>query len=300
MSTVDQDRNRHFPEPSIKYPFYVEQCGISQCKPDYFIQRTLETSNVYVAEYIVSGKGTLIVNGEELHPEADDFYLLQPGTPHEYFADPEDPWFKLYVNCYGAFCESIVRAYGLSNTVLVKGCDVRKEMEELCAYAMEEHPTARIMAYCAGKFTEILAMVSAARIDGKRSTDSEEVNLLCDYLDQNMQRMVSISELSHLIYRSPDYTIKLFKREIGSTPYDYQLIRKMNICKQLLCTTNGSIAGIAQTLGYDDPQHFSKLFRKKCGMSPREYRNQFRMSDADHEPWISRPNPWAAHEKSVK
>ncbi len=284
------DRTKHFPEPSVRYPFYVEQCGLQSCSPSYHITRTLETSNVYVAEYIISGKGTLVLNGLEYHPEAGDFYLLQPGTPHEYYTDPEDPWVKIYVNCYGALCENLVRAYGLSNTVVVQGCDVFHTLEELYQYACEERPTSEVMAHCAGKFTELLALVSSMRLQGKRSTDSEEVNLLCDYMDQNTHRMISIAELCHLIYRSPDYTIKLFKREIGSTPYDYQLMQKMNICKRLLCTTGSSISRIGPTLGYDDPQHFSKLFRKKCGMSPREYRNQFRTSTADHEPWISRPN----------
>ena len=34
---------------------------------------------------------------------------------------------------------------------------------------------------------------------------------LCDFLNANTQRTVSVTELSNLIYRSPDYTIKLFK-----------------------------------------------------------------------------------------
>ena len=288
---IGENEIKRFSEPAVRYPFCVEQCGIEYCSTHYHIIRSIVTSNVYVAEYVISGKGTLLVNGEEYHPGEGDFYLLQPGIPHEYYSDPADPWLKMHINCYGVLCESLISAYGLSNTVLVPSCNVLAEFEELFRIAKENRPTEEIMACCAGRFTELIAMVSAIRMQGKSRTDNTEVNMLCDYLDHNMHRIVSISELSGVIFRSPDYTIKLFKREIGSTPYDYQLTQKLNIAMRMLCNSESSVSSIAQSLGFDDPQHFSKLFRKKCGTSPRNYRNQFRQAKTDHEPWLSRPTP---------
>ena len=265
---------KHFVVPPTPQPFWIELTGVSYCDETYRISRTLQTSNVYVIEYIIEGTGTLIVKSQEYHPSAGDFYLLQPGIEHEYYSSGDHPWTKIFANVYGAMCQQIVDVYGLSNTVHIKNCDVRQPLQELIDIANSlDLKESEIMTRCAGKFVEILA--NAALKNNISQTSNAEANILCDFLNANTQRMVSVAELSHLIYRSPDYTIKLFKRTFGYTPYDYQIRQKMNICKRRLCTSNDSISDIAYELGYADPQHFSKLFKSRCGISPRQYRNAF-------------------------
>lgn len=278
---------KHFGEPAIDQPFWVELVGTSYCDYTYKISRTLEASNVYVAEYIIKGTGTLKVGGKEYHPSAGDFYMLQPGTPHEYYSSAHDPWVKIFANVYGPLCHSVVEDYGLINTVLVQNCDVQKNLQEIIDIACNSQLLeSQIMIRCAGKFVELMANVSAAVHSEMMGTGNTEVNLLCDFLNANIHRNVSISELSRLIFRSSDYTIKLFKKVVGDTPYDYQLKRKMELCKRRLCTSNDSISDIASELGYTDPQHFSKLFKSKCGLSPRQYRNRYMSSKEGHDGYL--------------
>ncbi len=265
---------KHFVAPPAPQPFWIELTGTSYCDETYRISRTLQAANVYVIEYIIEGTGTLIVNSREYHPSAGDFYLLQPGIEHEYYSSGDRPWTKIFANVYGSMCRQIVDVYGLSNTVHIKNCDVRRPLQELIDTANSlDLKESEIMTRCAGKFVEVLA--DAALKNNTNQTNNAEANILCDFLNANTQRMVSVAELSHLIYRSPDYTIKLFKRTFGYTPYDYQIRQKMNICKRRLCTSDDSISDIAYELGYADPQHFSKLFKSRCGISPRQYRNTF-------------------------
>ena len=93
-------------------------------------------------------------------------------------------------------------------------------------------------------------------------------------LDGNVHRLVSNAELAAQIFRSADYCVKLFKKEFGTTPYDYQLTQKMSLAKQMLRQTAIPIAELASALGYSDAHYFSGLFKQKCGMSPRAYRKQ--------------------------
>ena len=87
-----------------------------------------------------------------------------------------------------------------------------------------------------------------------------------------MGQIVTIKELSDLIYRSPDYSIKHFKAEVGITPYQYLLKRKMSIAKRLLRDTALPIREVALQLGYEDAHYFSGLFKKETGMPQGRFR----------------------------
>lgn len=45
--------------------------------------------------------------------------------------------------------------------------------------------------------------------------------------------------------------------------------------KNLLITSEMSVAEIAYTLGFEHPQSFSKLFRRKVDCSPVQFRERF-------------------------
>ena len=120
-----------------------------------------------------------------------------------------------------------------------------------------------------GIFVEILSGLSRCHSESKYSS---EVLVLKRFLDDNTDRIISSRELSALIFRSPDYCQKLFLKELGTTPYEYQLKNKINIAKTYLANTNMSIGQISEALGYSDQHHFSNLFKSKCGISPFAWR----------------------------
>lgn len=271
--TIYKEEIKYFAKAPESCPFGIEMTGTSYCDSSYYISRTLEASNVYVLEYIIEGEGTIHVNSKEYHPQTGDFYLLQPGKPHEYYSSAEQPWVKLFVNLYGPLCKAVIDTYGLTDTVLVKNCDVRGLFEALLQTANEpELPDDMVFNRCAGKFVEIIARVSS-HISDENPLHSEEAIRMRQYVDKNTHRFVSVAELADSISRSLDYTAKLFKAEFDITPYEYQIRQKMDICKRLLSTTSTPIHKIAESLGYIDQQYFSRLFKKRCGMSPRVYRS---------------------------
>ena len=66
-------------------PFNVLLAGVSYCDGTYRIERKPE--NLYSFEYIYSGKGMLVIDGQRLEPRAGDVYFLKRGIPHCYWSD---------------------------------------------------------------------------------------------------------------------------------------------------------------------------------------------------------------------
>ena len=120
-----------------------------------------------------------------------------------------------------------------------------------------------------GIFIEILCSLSLAESEAHHSVEALKMK---EFLDENIHRLVSATELSRVIFRSSDYCLKLFKREFGVTPYAYQINRKMELAKYFLSKTEMSVEEIAESLGYCDVHYFSNLFINKCGIRPSAYR----------------------------
>ena len=68
----------------------------------------------------------------------------------------------------------------------------------------------------------------------------------------------------------------VFKDEMGTSPMQYVMHRRMGEAQTLLMDTNLSIGDIADCLGYTNPWNFSTAFGKCVGMTPSQYRQSFR------------------------
>lgn len=101
-------------------------------------------------------------------------------------------------------------------------------------------------------------------------------DLICDildFLDQNINRSISIGELSYHFYFNKDYIMRLFKKEMHCTITEY--INRLRIFSSLtdLQETNLSILSVGINHGFISLEYYSEMFRKIMGVSPTVYRN---------------------------
>jgi transcriptional regulator GlxA family with amidase domain len=67
-----------------------------------------------------------------------------------------------------------------------------------------------------------------------------------------------------------------FRQATGRTPVQYLQQVRLDHAKELLRTSNLSVAEVAFSSGYPDASYFSAQFRKSISLSPREYRDLVR------------------------
>ncbi len=254
-----------------KAPFYISLAGVTYPSPTYHITRT--KADTFVIEYVTDGAGYVFANGKMNYVGKDTVYLLVSGEKHDYYADSENPFKKIFLNLSGDFCKQLLLAYGLSGKHFFDGNGLKPTFEKITHIISSDMPDSEMQTTLQGIFVEIISKLSIATQETKHS---EEALKLKNYLDSNISRLVSTAELAKTIFRSQDYCQKLFSREFGITPYAYQLERKMQTAKSLLADTDLSVGEIAEKLGYTDIHYFSNLFQKKCSCRPTEYRKSRR------------------------
>ena len=264
--------DRRFLMHDRAHPFAPALIGISFCTPGkYHITRG--NSPFTVVEYILEGEGYVMKDGEFRLAEKDQVYICPANIPHDYYSSYDKPWTKIWMNIYGNIPLLVLKEYGLSGTVIMNAASLKPLFEEVRALIYSEKSNEECRKDILALFMRIVQELFLLK---NQETFSNEANTMKLYLDNNKHRIVSNAELSSHIYRSPDYCVKLFKQEFGTTPYNYQIEQKIATACQMLTQTDISISELSSALGYSDAHYFSNLFKSKCTLSPKEYRKQYK------------------------
>ena len=94
------------------------------------------------------------------------------------------------------------------------------------------------------------------------------------YIQLNLGKPLTVTSLASLVSLHPDYLSRLFVRMTGQRPLSYIHNKRIERAQHLIVTTDMSLSQIAETLGFDNVQHFSKVFRKITSLTPGRYREQ--------------------------
>lgn len=252
-------------------PFYVELAGISYPNPNYDIQR--ERSDIYVLEYIISGTGTVEVDGKIFHPTAGDVYLLPRGSRHHYYASREDPFHKIWMNVSGDLCPQLIRLYRLSGKYHFRNIDLREQFERFLKICQDRDTDIRVLCdRCSLVFLEILQHLS--RHMEQKSAANEYAAQAKDFCDRNIYQKITVNDAAKHVGLSVSQLNRLFKQEYDSTVYAYILSNKISTAKALLTGTSMAVSEIAFLLKFADEHYFTNIFKQKTQMTPTQFRNR--------------------------
>ena len=99
------------------------------------------------------------------------------------------------------------------------------------------------------------------------------VDAAIKYIEKNYSDyFLSLSKVAESLHISSDYLGKLFKTHLNTNYTNFVADYRFKKAKELLKTTDMSIAQIGNAVGYNDIQYFRKIFKKKSGFSPVAYR----------------------------
>ena len=141
-------------------------------------------------------------------------------------------------------------------------------------------PEAIRKGYLKVKILELLLFLSAMELDSsalaERRISNTQVELakrIGAYLSANMDRRITLEELSNSFHMSQSALKSCFRAVYGESVYSYIRAQKMQCAAADLRRSEMSIMEIAGRYGYDNGSKFAKAFRDTVGMSPTEYRN---------------------------
>ena len=128
--------------------------------------------------------------------------------------------------------------------------------------------------------TDVLQIVRDAfeeftrRVHAIRSRDYSPAVVSClSYIRNHISEPFSMDVLASEVGYSKNYLGSLFKKEVGLTPGQYTLERKLKQAAMWLRSTDKSIQEISHDLGFESVSYFGQRFREQYHCTPSEYRN---------------------------
>lgn len=179
---------------------------------------------------------------------------------------PNDPlrssknFFISTVNLYTRFAiES-----GLNSEMAFSYCDYYINQCELCrSIKAVDHLT-----------TDMIVTLKALVKEHDRANYSSPVALSKAYIDNNIAKALTLSQVAEATGYSAKYLSEVFVKETGVTFKTYLNEKKLEMAKSLLLNPSNSIVDVCTYLGYCNQSYFTKIFKSYTGFSPSKFIKQ--------------------------
>lgn len=110
-------------------------------------------------------------------------------------------------------------------------------------------------------------------INKKQDYRQQIVIKIQGYLNENIEKKLTLSETADLFGYSQGYLSSLFSKYAKTSFIDYITHLKIQRAKEMLLDTNAKVYEVADSLSFESSFYFSKVFKKITGISPTDYQN---------------------------
>jgi two-component system, response regulator YesN len=92
------------------------------------------------------------------------------------------------------------------------------------------------------------------------------------YIEKNYMNDLTLEKVSEIVFLSPVYLSKVYKKEMGINFIDYVTKIRIERSKELLRNRNLKVYEISELVGYKNLKYFYKIFKRYTGYTPNKYR----------------------------
>jgi len=250
-------------------------------KPDNFPMHAHDKYEIY---YFISGDAQFLVEGSEYQLEPGSIMLMRPAEthklqlfsnlPYERYAVHFSPGILAKIDPEKKLLEAFnCRAIGQQNIYTVS--DYRSKFVHDCFYNMQgllNNDYDRKLAIVSNLYP-ILYELRFAFLK-KRNEDLPDSNTISKelvmYINNHLtSNDLSLSTLSDRFLLSKCQLNRIFKQAIGSTIWDYVLIKRMMLARQML-RAGVTATEVCQACGFNDYSSFYRLYKKHYNVTPQE------------------------------
>jgi transcriptional regulator GlxA family with amidase domain len=148
----------------------------------------------------------------------------------------------------------------------------------LIIYLVEKYFDRQTAIFCSKVFQieiDRQSQSTFAIFTGQKMHGDEVIKRAQIFIENNLQKKISIEELSSSLAVSRRNFDRRFIKATGNTPVEYTQRVKIEAAKKALETSRKNINEVMYEIGYSDVKAFREVFRRITGISPLEYKTRY-------------------------
>jgi len=255
-----------FKFPDVSMGYHVWQTPVEKLNENHCHDR-------YELLYVLSGSGKYIVEGTEYAVKPRTIMLVRPFEYHCMRLDDDVTYERYCLHFSASFlgsegAELLERITGgeVANyySSSVSGAiDAIFDRMELCSsFAYEEQ-----RMYIRALMLEIVLLLSATAGERLPQDDAELGARVIRYLNNNIDKELSLDKLAKKFFVSKYYLCRAFKKHNGVSVHGYINHKRVMYAKQLI-ESGETASGAAYKVGFGDYSAFYRAYVKILGTSP--------------------------------
>ncbi|HEX2925909.1 MAG TPA: AraC family transcriptional regulator [Ruminiclostridium sp.] len=244
--------------------------------------------------YIKSGDGVFEIGEQSVSVGSNDIVIIKPNQSHKLSVDSEDGcdfivlYFKFMDQSDHALSEvslgdfiNFVSGKESGSFIKLKVSqknDIIVLLNRILKEQVSDQLGSELLNYL--MLMELFVLISRAlkaewenSIKNKSPKIKELMQSAIQFVHNNFEREISITDIAKYVFLSPSYFTRAFKEDTGLSPMQYLLNIRIKRACELLLETDQKIGEIALSVGFSNQQRFNDMFKKQISMTPMQYRN---------------------------
>ncbi len=258
-------------ETGRSLPFFCTEAGTFYARERFVTERSHK--DAYLVFYTLGGAGIIEQEGQSVTLGQSQALLMDCRTPQRYVTDPvRHHWYHLWAHVNGAGADAISQAMGLPKLqpVSLPLADVKPIFETIFENMKKEGYIESLTTSLA--VDRLLTSIALAPDSRGSFVEFDAVSVARRYMEEHYAEDLHVDDVAREAAISTSQLIRLFKRQLGTTPHSYLLRYRITQAKELLAETTLPVATIARQVGFASESNFSYRFGEMCGQSPSAYR----------------------------
>lgn len=266
------------PSPTaMTLPFYITEAGHFKAEREYCVERPEHDSHLLL--FTINGCGKVVANDTEIPLEKNSAVLIDCHKHHKYFScTPEWDFFWIHLHGNAVTPLFAILYPGKENSIKISEPEAfERKISAVISGIKSSDISAAIMTSC--RIHELFGILTSSAMEneqrGRRRRYEDDIAAAVEFIQKNYPYNITIDDIIGELHISKYHFIRIFNRIMGVAPYSYLTAYRINTAKTLLCTTDKSVAEIAEECGFPDTSNFISHFKGRTGRRPLQYRRDF-------------------------
>ena len=235
--------------------------------------------------FILDGKGKFSIEDRVINTNKDDFFIINSNVGHSIYSGEDENLVYISFGVDSIFVKNLLNDDNIDEDkyiykniekdqdYFIKSFDIINEefnSNNIFAQSMVNAKASEFVITLLRKFEDEIVITNDIKIN-------KQIDYIKNFIDNNYSEDIKLESLSKMAYMNKLHLIAEFKQSYRVTPIDYLILKRIEVTKNLLISTNHSMEEISSIVGFNSQSYFNQVFRKKVGLTPSQFRKNHRI-----------------------